>query len=377
MNVIRSIPLFLALFTVLPVKPITKDTAAKMTLAGCAFGLGWIGYNYWSTRPSAEQLADQSDRELKKQVERGGGKDIASNVARLKLREFELLAYEDREKLLTAVIYIVRDPAVNENLFSFIRQAHTECQSKYDAYKKSIAENHIPQPLTAEEPFALTACIISRHTNPQLRIVNCLPLQNPNNLYIKNVTNPAQFIGRPLMTGECAIIGYSDGDVQIHLHNADRRQIKELTYEQRDLIKRLFTESQGQPHAPYLIYQKLSRLESRIFNSLNSEVQEVLHKNYAVATVSHRIKRQGQAIMHIGLALLDIARYSQLLYEENYSKFIARFLLGFSLYGFASLNQQDINSFGFQLRTFMVMETCMNGHFIMNKLGSLLTSKAT
>lgn len=339
----------------------SEQTVAKTAVAaGCVGVAGLIGYTYYKNQPSEEERAD---RELKADLESKIFRGPVSVAARIKLKEFECLAYEDREKLLPAVI------AVNnhENLLDLLQQAYAGCLQAFEAHQKSLSDAE-QKVLHSEEPIALSAILISRHEAHNHRDIDCLAQQNPQKLFIKNVTNPRVFLGRPLRPGECAIIGYSDGDIQIRLHDSDRRLLNELSLEKRDFIKSLAQH----PRNPEGL--ELDSAETVLFYSLPSEMRNCLSKNYQIKTIGGVAMRNTEIVLCCALGIFNLAQIGKLIYEGKYIKSLGRyfattFFLG-GLHG--ALNSRRPFNLLATLGATASVEALFNGHFILEKLGKQL-----
>lgn len=345
------------------------NKAKIATYAGLGISAGLVGYK-WFTQSAAQRVTqsaaqkaaeEQADREKqKKYLDERMTQDCAQTAAEMALNEFELLAYEDREKLLPAVISV--SPRAN-NLFDQIFNARERCISRHDDYQRKArdAEQKI---LRSEEPIALGALVISREFEP-IDLINCLEKQTPEKLFIKNNTHPRSFFGPPLTAGQCGFVVFSDGDIQIHLHNSDRRALKELPHEQREFIKGLYHQRDTTI--------TLDSDEYAVFKSLKPEMRACLERNYTLITPSRRMLNRCDTALSWAAQSFFIARLANFAYEERKTDLFGYITLCFlNTYSIARRHGSDTTSLpGLRLLQALIFtESFFNAPWIINKIKS-------
>lgn len=245
------------------IEPQSHTNWPQYALTGAAGGaLGFLGYKYFK---HTKRKKDVQLSRLGQQVGKGVRKKITDYI----IPEFEELAYEDRTKLLHLVIpFPIR----------IIKDALYEARRR--ASKIFIDYQTVPQEMRDDfeqpGPRAIFGCrIIPGHETLVHHYHNFFAEQqkNPDLIYIKNKTHPRVLLKVPLGVGEFGVVGFTDGDVQIFLHNADRRTINNFSYDQREFIKGIY----------YTNYQlHMTAEQTKIFDSLPTGIQERLKKNYEI-----------------------------------------------------------------------------------------------
>jgi len=255
-----------------------------------------------SRRAPIAQAPDQELEKIKKDLESKIKADPTRHVARMAIKQRQLLAYRDRQSLLPAII-----PMAGDNLNWHLQQAALDCARTHEQYlaEKTQAERDQLELVLVDQarvrrPIALHYYIISPHLNPQFISHNCYPEQyaNPENAFRKNETNPRLLFHRELLRGECAIIGFSDGSLQIHIHKTDSQTLENLSDEQHNFIKSLYVQGDV----------SLTESQQAIFDSLDSGIQANLHRYHRFTTRVSKLK----TLIGAAAFLFNVARCAQL-----------------------------------------------------------------
>ena len=242
---------------------ILGNSAKYLSVAGLAGAVSWVGYKFNQSK------SDQAhDEQLKRKLENVGAQDFIEEIGKRALEkfDFQLLALQDREKLLAAVI---PDIEAIQNL----REYFQFCSRRLLNYWRNNSPEAKAE-FSIDGPFALSFAEVHREENGYQRKKQLIDFFETR--HVKNQIGQSQIIGRNLLAGEFALIGFSDGDIQIHLNNSDRRALNNLSLEQREFIKGLYGR-EGEEIS-------LSFYQWKIFRSLPWSMQNCLKKHYNLTT---------------------------------------------------------------------------------------------
>lgn len=222
--------------------------------------------------------------------------------------EFHKLAYEDREKLLPAVI-----PIDKTKIKKLLHDVREKCNKIYNSYCRLPRDHQALFQLKGHRPlYALFQCREQKSNETNVFEYDLFTRQqNPQYLYIKNQTPPHTILGRTIGVGEFVLIGYTDGDIQILLNDSDRRTLNNLSYEQREFIKGLYHRGGS---------CELSLKQMEIFESLPQEVQTCLKEHHWSISIAGQKDNQSQIVNNIlgaGAIFLSIERMRQSTESDN------------------------------------------------------------